>query len=85
MKALALVVAAASGLLIAAALYWLTLSPLPPTDPCERQSDLSAAAMANEGLDQDTLVDRAMIERRRCKPAGSENPDPVEGADQENR
>lgn len=44
--------------------YWLTQDSY--VDPCTTTQDLAAAAIAEEGLDQETLVDNALIERRDC-------------------
>ncbi len=66
MNKLHLIIAVVTSLGLTALLYWLTLEE--PKDPCAGTGDLSAAAIADEGLDQDNLVDRAMIERRDCKP-----------------
>ena len=47
--------------------YWLTQDSY--VDPCTTTQDLAAAAIAEEGLDQETLVDNALIERRNCSPS----------------
>ena len=44
--------------------YWLTQDSY--VDPCTTTQDLAAAVIAEEGLDQETLVDNALIERRDC-------------------
>jgi len=46
--------------------YWLTRSGY--EGPCATTQDITAAAMAEDGSDQDVLVDHAMIERRNCAP-----------------
>lgn len=70
--------AAATVALLIAAAYWLTLAPAENSDPCARQADISAAAIADEGIDQQTLVDRAMIERRECERRQSAEPTPAQ-------
>lgn len=44
--------------------YWLTQSDY--EGPCATTQDITAAAMSEDGSDQDALVDHAMIERRDC-------------------
>ncbi|MCB1679864.1 MAG: hypothetical protein KDI16_14360 [Halioglobus sp.] len=53
-------------ILAIALLAWLTLSDDP--DPCAQQrSDVGAAVLADEGGDQDALVNRAIILRGKCE------------------
>ena len=44
--------------------YWLTRDHY--EDPCITTQDLTAAVIADEGLDQGSLVDNALIQRRDC-------------------
>ncbi|MEL0315562.1 MAG: hypothetical protein VW983_11080 [Halieaceae bacterium] len=44
--------------------YWLTRDHY--EDPCTTTQDLTAAVIADEGLDQGSLVDNALIQRRDC-------------------
>ena len=44
--------------------YWLTRDNY--EDPCTTTQDLTAAVIADEGLDQGSLVDNALIQRRDC-------------------
>ena len=44
--------------------YWLTQDQY--TGPCITTQDLTAAVIADEGLDQGSLVDNALIQRRDC-------------------
>jgi hypothetical protein len=66
-KPLALsMVAFISALSLIAALAWLTLED-PADDPCEgSQRDVGAAVLADEGGDQDALINRAIIVRGKC-------------------
>jgi len=60
---------------IVAALYWLTLAPEPPQqESCANTLDLSAAAIATEGQDQQNLVDSAMLARGKCGEAAKADP-----------
>jgi hypothetical protein len=62
-------------LLIAGALYLLTLDPS-QEDPClDPQSDISGAILADDE-DQDALANRAMLQRKLCeKPPPKTRPD----------
>ena len=44
--------------------YWLTRDHY--EDPCTTTQDLTAAVIADEGLDPGSLVDNALIQRRDC-------------------
>ena len=44
--------------------YWLTRDHY--EDPCTTTQDLTAAVIADEGVDQGSLVDNALIQRRDC-------------------
>ena len=44
--------------------YWLTRDHY--EDPCTTTQDLTAAVIADEGLDQGSLVDNVLIQRRDC-------------------
>ena len=44
--------------------YWLTRDHY--EDPCTTTQDLTAAVIADEGLDQGSLVDNALIQQRDC-------------------
>lgn len=44
--------------------YWLTRDHY--EDPCTPTQDLTAAVIADEGVDQGSLVDNALIQRRDC-------------------
>lgn len=60
-----------SVIVLAAALYWLTLDE--PTDPCaDPQIDISGAVLADQVGDQDALVNRAIIMKGRCEQQARE-------------
>ncbi len=56
-------VAATTGVLVAYVLYQLTLQPDP--DACNQY--LPAAAIADEGQDQENLVDHALLRQPGCE------------------
>ncbi len=58
-----------------ALLYRLTLYT--PEDPCENmQQDVGGAILADDGGDQDALVNRAIILRGKCRDAGPASDQP---------
>lgn len=77
-KNLLMLVTIACTLLMLATLYRITLAP--EVDPCSDQIGMSAAAIADEGQDQENLVDRALLNKGRCKPV--DNPDLKTGNDE---
>ena len=64
MKTLMMVITFACAMLLVATLYQITLAP--EADPCSDQAGISAAAIADEGRDQENLVDRALLNQAGC-------------------